>query len=296
LSVTKTAFVAGQLDVKLIDGFTPTTAQTFDILTAGQSLDGEFSNMTNGHVMLPDGISAFAVNVDTTSKVVRLSNYGLNEWQGTAGNVWSDMAAWTAMEPNGTEYIARFGTVAVSAGLVTLDAARTVKAIQLANTNRYTISGTEPLTLDNGDLAASIDVTAGSHILAAPLVLDSDLIIDVVNATDKLTISQPITGAGQSLTKNGDGVLEISGAIDYTGNTIVNGGTLTVTTLNIPSASVAIGNGATFKAGSLVCDTLIIGNSATVAAVPEPSSLMLFCCGLAGVLCWGIRSKNAITD
>lgn len=281
LAVTKTAFVAGKLDVRLINGFTPTALQTFDILTAGQALDGEFSNVTNGHIMLPDGISAFAVNVDTLAKRVRLSNYGFNEWKGAENNQWTNMDAWTAMEPNGPAFIARFGKACSAAGIVTLDTARTVKAIQFDNANSYMISGDQPLTLDNGNAVASIDITDGSHTLSSSLILSSDLKVDVAGSTDTLTISQELVGNGHTLLKSGNGTLDVSGMITNLGNTTVSEGALTVDALNNPLAVVSVMDNARLTAKTLRCHKLVIGTPG-VFAVPEPGVLPML---IAGGLC-----------
>jgi hypothetical protein len=57
----------------------------------------------------------------------------------------------------------------------------------------------------------------------------------------------------------------------------VNEGTLNVTELNTPSATVTVKDGAVLNAVSLTADTLVIGGvpEAASAAVPEPGTLSL---------------------
>lgn len=102
------------------------------------------------------------------------------------------------------------------------------------------------------------------------------------------------------LTKSGAGTLTLTGDLSYTGDTIVNEGTLSIGgsgVLNTPTAGVYVATGATLNAGSIVADTLSIGDDPHVAAsvpvvsgpVPEPSTMaMLILAGLS-LFGWAIR-------
>ena len=50
--------------------------------------------------------------------------------------------------PDGVGGIANFGSIITSAATITLDSARTVGSVNFNNTNKYTIAGTNTLTLD----------------------------------------------------------------------------------------------------------------------------------------------------
>jgi autotransporter-associated beta strand protein len=82
---------------------------------------------------------------------------------------------------------------------------------------------------------------------------------------------------GGGLKKIGAGALSLTGVLSYPGDTIVNEGTLNVTELNTPSATVTVKDGAVLNAVSLTADTLVIGGvpEAASAAVPEPGTLSL---------------------
>jgi fibronectin-binding autotransporter adhesin len=105
-----------------------------------------------------------------------------------------------------------------------------------------------------------VNVTAGASLLHGGLATESD----------------------GGLKKVGDGMLTLTGALSYQGDTTVNQGALTLTTaLNTPNAEVYVASDAILSVPSLVADTLTIGgaprtaNMANAAAVPEPGTLLL---------------------
>ena len=79
-------------------------------------------------------------------------------------------------------------------------------------------SGT--LTLNGGGGAASI-YAAGIHTIAAPVNLATYAGVTTLAATDSLTISGPISGAG-GLNVSGSGQLTLSEVNTYSGTTTVN--------------------------------------------------------------------------
>jgi hypothetical protein len=90
----------------------------------------------------------------------------------------------------------------------------------------------------------------------------------------------------------------LTGALSYTGNTIVNDGTLTIGgtgQLYTPLAKVEVATGATLNATSITCDTLTIGggpfHAPVVAggAVPEPSAMALLMLAGLSLAGWAIR-------
>ena len=96
-------------------------------------------------------------------------------------------------------------------------------------TGSYIITGTDTLTMDNGALAARVNVNGGSHTIATPVALASNLAVSVTGGS-VLTISGAIseTNSGTSLTLDGGGQMILSGNNSYTGLTTVNGGTLQI--------------------------------------------------------------------
>ncbi|MCC6124556.1 MAG: autotransporter-associated beta strand repeat-containing protein [Pirellulales bacterium] len=107
-------------------------------------------------------------------------------------------------------------------------------------------------------VAPTVSLLGGGFTTAA--TLGAAAIVDNVN-----------TGG---LTKNGLGSLTLTGGLSYAGNTAVNAGTLNLSSLNTPAATVSVATGATLNAASIVANAITIGGP-PVAAVPEPGTLAL---------------------
>jgi autotransporter-associated beta strand protein len=200
-------------------------------------------------------------------------------WSTTAAN-WSG-SAW----PSGsTESSASFG--ATGAGPVTLGEAITVQDITFSAPG-YSISG-NTLTLNGSTVTTAENVTISSTLAASSVwskVGNGQLTLNGVNNTsgglaiaagtvrigsggttgslgsgnvvnsgtvlfdrsDDFTYSGPMSGTG-SLAKNGNNTLTLDGAISYSGNTLVNAGTLEVLS-RVSDCPYTITNHATLKIG-----------------------------------------------
>jgi hypothetical protein len=72
----------GTLTVRLINGFTPTNAQVFTILTTQQILQGAFSNVANGsRVRTADGAGSFQVTYSVINDPIASRNVVLSNFQ-----------------------------------------------------------------------------------------------------------------------------------------------------------------------------------------------------------------------
>jgi outer membrane autotransporter protein len=80
--------------------------------------------------------------------------------------------------------------------------------------------------------AGALEIASTAFSSSRAIDLRADGVIGVAGAGDVATWSGIISG-GHSLTKTGDGTLILAGANDYTGDTIVSGGTLSAGTGNI---------------------------------------------------------------
>ena len=165
-----------------------------------------------------------------------------NNWNVDASGNWSDSTNWlNNIVPNGVGAPATFGSVITSPRTVTLDVPVTVGAINFANTNRYTLldtTGSNSITLNNGTSDAIIGVTAGSHLINAPVVLGGNGGVDVsvTPSTGTLTISSVISEA-----TSGTGVLNVASA--STGTVLLNGSNSFTGGLNIKGGSLVAAGG-----------------------------------------------------
>jgi hypothetical protein len=153
-----------------------------------------------------------------------------SNWNVDSDGNWSVPGNWSAGVPNEAGATAVFGSIITAARTVTLDAPHTVGAVNFDNANSYTISGSSTLTLDGN---SSLKVLAGSHTIAAPIVLADDTTVDVA-AGQTLSV-QHVRGAG--LTVN-TGTLRMitngtanapDGASKVTSLAIAGGATLNLT-------------------------------------------------------------------
>ena len=189
-----------------------------------------------------------------------------------------------------------FGPNAFSLVVVALNTSTPVLSNLIFNSSdtEYWIlqTGTSGLTLTSPDgiSPAAISVINGTHLVDASILLESNLL---VSDSGKLTISGNISDGGliKTLTLDGGGELILSGSNSYTGGTNVNAGTLIVTSKTaLPDGtSLTVGAG-----GTLIFDGSAVGstNLASAAAVPEPSTFVLFGAGVIGMLRWGWRKRT----
>jgi autotransporter-associated beta strand protein len=154
-------------------------------------------------------------------------------WSADSDGNWSDPANWTGSTvADGVGSTATLGDLITVDRIITLDSARSIgNIITLDVTNNFTISGAEILTLD---------VASGSPTINT--LQDRTLTIDSVIAGDE----------GLTKTSSGTttGTLILGGDNTYTGDTIVNAGTLAVTHNNALGSTsgktiITGGNGST---------------------------------------------------
>ena len=175
------------------------------------------------HVLFLAGLQAATWNTNVNDR-----NWGAN-------NNWTSPNT----APNGVGAQAIFGSVITGNRNVRLNGNFTVGDLTFSDNNNYTLlsnnSNVRTLTFDVASGDASINVTggAGDHQIGLggtiEMVLNDNLVINH-NTTGTLTVAAGITGSG-SLTKDGTGLMIYykppeSTTGYYTGNTIINGGTL----------------------------------------------------------------------
>lgn len=105
-----TQTLAGNLTVKLINGFVPANTDVFTIITTQQILAGSFSNVPNGgRVNTEDGAGSFQVTYNVLNDPIASSKVVLSEFQPTA------IPTPTCGNPTGTQ-VDGHGAIQVSGG------------------------------------------------------------------------------------------------------------------------------------------------------------------------------------
>ena len=173
-------------------------------------------------------------------------------WSVDASGNWSSSSNWGTFVPTGIDAQASFSRSITAPRTVTLDMAVTVGTLIFNNANKYTISGSQTLTLQASSGDAAIQVINGTHELAAPLVLASNTDVTVSNAADTLIISGAISGTGTGLNKFGSGTLTLSGGSNYTGGTTLSQGTLNVTGTMAGGGNIQVNAGASLSGSGLI--------------------------------------------
>ena len=217
-------------------------------------------------------------------------------WAGTGGNTnWSNTANWKYTLPaNGNGDPAVFSSDAHGTFLVNVNAAETVGKLTadgLGGATQWNFSGPGVITLQGA---------------ATP----------IIEADANTLISAPIAGT-QGLRKTGSGQLALSGSLGYTGQTIIDAGTLQINETGAVSLAditgaggLAVGDGTnatTLSANSVNVGVLTLGAGSTlvisaipggptsrgIVPVPEPSTLVLFITPALAILLGYARRRKA---
>ena len=202
---------------------------------------------------------------------------GPAQWAGASGASWNSANSWTSTtfgttaEGPGLRSVSGDGVVfntAGGGGTVNLNGASpSVANLTFNSTASYTIAtggtGGGTLQLANGSSPATLTVSAGSHTISAPLALGSNVTV-VPAAGSQLTLSGGVSGAGESLTVNGQGTVVLGGTNGFSGGTTVSAGTLVLTT----SSAIASGTSLTVGAGG----TLIFNSTFNAASNVTPAT------------------------
>ena len=207
-------------------------------------------------------------------------------WIHTSGGSWSTGTNWDiGAAPGNPQDTAVFGP-AVTGGTaqVTLDGSRSLASLGFNNTAAsYQISASNGATLtlaNTGGLPATLSNSGGSHTIAAPIVLGSNLNV-TASPGSALSIAGSIneSSPNTSLSVSGGGALILSGTSDYSGGTTVNAGALAVTAASaLPSSGlVTIGGGGRLVLGggsgigTMLTASLPVGSGAvalSAASIP----------------------------
>jgi autotransporter-associated beta strand protein len=206
-------------------------------------------------------------------------------WSNTGGGSWGTAANWNnGLIPQNRADIADFTGAITANSVITLDGSRTVGQINFNNANSYTLAAGNggELTLDNGANLATINDANGSHTISAPVILNSNVSLEVQNPGDTLAISGPISGGGAVLVY-GLGTVSFGGSNTYAGPTTVNEGTLIAASAGALPAGGSVLNNASLsiQAGTAAAPAIIAGltgsGTLTVGTAGSPAGRRLIC-------------------
>jgi glucose/arabinose dehydrogenase len=130
-------------------------------------------------------------------------------WNVDANGNWYTVANWT---PGGVPGLAgdsaTFGNVITAPRTITNEAAQTVSTLTFNSAHSYTINGPGTLTLQ-GLSPAVVNVSSGTHTIAAPVALPGDLTINTSAPSAEIYFTWSTTNAGDSaVTKLGPGLAQ----------------------------------------------------------------------------------------
>jgi autotransporter-associated beta strand protein len=196
-------------------------------------------------------------------------------WSGAGNGSWSNAANWSGTVPDTAGAFVTLDDTSASHS-ITVDGTRTIGTMTIKTVQSYSIGGST-IIFDGGagstahgtsaiHLLATRDASGsflnGSANISSKIQLNNDLETDV-GVGQTLALQASISGSG-GITKNGAGLLALTGSNSYTGNTIVNDGTLV---LNLGTALGATSNSLILNSG-IVFDVVNTAGGRNIAVTP----------------------------
>jgi len=224
------------------------------VVSTGPSSGSQFTlSMTNTLNGPSDFIlsAISSINLSQPHNLFSVATAPDRQWLINGGGQWDSNPNWTPFAPYAQGDNANFlGALTAGTANVTLDGVRTVGTVNFNNaagTYNLQPGAGGSIDLNNGASAPSINSSAGSHIIAAPISFATNTNLNIGNST--LTISGVLTGGSSSISLNGNGRLILSGNNTYGATNIAAGSTLQV---GSGGTSGSLGNGAVSNSGSLI--------------------------------------------
>jgi autotransporter-associated beta strand protein len=235
------------------------TGGTFEIRVGEQY--GAIS--LRGGTFLSNGAVGSTLNANPTNDPTA-AYYGFDLQSGTvmASNTGTGSATLTSSAVDGGFNKSTSGLVSVI-GPVLISSATPINILQGTlsfQLQNVPASGTAAITFGSATTSGTLQLAdTGIASIARPVTLASGGgVISLPNANESLTFTSNIAGTG-SLTTSGLGGLVLSGSNAYTGDTVVSGGQLTLTTTGsiASSAHVNVSSGATFTLAASTATSLV---------------------------------------
>ncbi len=283
------------LAIKGNSGVSTATSQTFN----GTTLAGGALLTVNGNGGLSTTVALGAITRGTgntadftqtaagsfTTSQINTSNAIVGGWATVAGTNWAvtGSSGTNPVTALSTYQMDNFGTSTFDVTVTAADtpAAFTINSLQynMAGGLSVALAAVSANTISSGGILVTSTVGAAGASITGTGTLTSgaaDLVVNQFDTAGSFTVSAPIVGS-IGLTKSGGGILVVSGASTYNGQTTINAGTLTVTTdgsgslgsFSAPlgaSATIAI-NGGTLLTAAANGNTGMTLNSARGIAI-----------------------------
>ena len=206
------------------------------------------------------GLASMMALLVVTSTVPQRISAATGTWTLNNNGNWTDTPAnWAGgIVPNAVGDIAIFRNDITAGRTVTLDQPVTLGGLQVNDAlagSGFTFAGTNALTLDNGASSAFISkFGSATDVWQAPLILNSTTNFNIHTGTFQVNgISNapvPVSGAG-NIVKNGAGALQLnSDFAGFSGNFVLNLGTLALGGAASGSPLLGSGTGAIVVNGS----------------------------------------------
>ena len=170
------------------------------------------------------------------------------EWNVDALGDWTEATNWSTLQaPSTNSDTAVFGGVITAPRTVVVDSAVTVKGVVFDNASKYAVAGTGSVNLEASVGNAAISVAQGTHEFQARVNLMGDTDADIA-AGASLEFNNRLSLGGNTLTKTGEGAMQINNDLNTGGGSVVvlggslgGGGTVGGNVMNT-SGAVAPGN------------------------------------------------------
>ncbi len=161
------------------------------------------------------------------------------------------------------------GSNPTTASAVSLDAPITLNVLVLANSNQISIgpgSGGSLTLASSGNNAPIVSVTSGSHIISAPVSMNTTTIFGI-SSGQSLALNGGLADgtASSGVGLAGGGTLILGGSNSYTGKTTVTGGTLNVTT-SLGNTPLTVTGGAVTVSGSVGNGSVVVSGGAVTVS------------------------------
>ncbi len=237
------------------------------LLSSGESLVWTPATNANG-TLAAFTVRAFDGNLASASgvavNVIVTAAANLAQWDGGAGTAgWGTGQNWLSdVVPDSIDYLSFTGITPLS---ISLGIDRQAAALAFSGESAYTLQGNTLALLSGGGITtASPSASSVTHTLSSALLLTNSATFSTASNAH-LTISN-VSGSS-SVNKTGAGTLTFSGTHDRQGNTMITGGTLSMSSASLADAwDISIATGATLDlnfAGSDTVHALYLNGVAT---------------------------------